>query len=196
MKVVKKFLKLLLLIITVCVLYLLLICVFHEQCKDITKKYIFHTVKENQEVLRKAVEQIAETDEQYITSKTYPEVGIWHEELNSDSLTQAFKKLNLFYVCNNMDSSQAGIVEFLPKIGRSLFINGNLFESNTFIMCGFYYSEEDIPVDVFYTNEECEEVFDGKWGFMGEYHYQTEQIAPNWWYYEVEDTTYPVKERR
>ena len=69
---------------------------FHEQCKDITKKYVFHTVKENQEVLREAVEQITETDEQYITSKTYPEVGIWHEELNCNSLTQAFKKLNLF----------------------------------------------------------------------------------------------------
>ena len=181
MKVVKKFLKLLLLIITVCVLYLLLICVFHEQCKDITKKYVFHTVKENQEVLREAVEQITETDEQYITSKTYPEVGIWHEELNCNSLTQAFKKLNLFYVCNNIDSSQAGNIEFLPKIGRSLFINGNLFESNTFIMCGFYYSEE---------------VFDGKMSFMGEYHYQAEQIGPNWLYYEVEETTYPVKESR
>lgn len=63
-------------------------------------------------------------------------------------------------------------------------------------MCGFYYSEEDIPVDVFYTNEECEEVFDGKWSFMGKYHYQTEQIVPNWWYYEVEETAHSVKERR
>lgn len=196
-KAMKKIFKLLLLVLAVCALYMLLMCIFHEQCKDIAGWYIAHEVKENQEALNEAIKEIGETDEQFITSKDYPETGIWYKELNYDSVTEAFNELNLFSVSNNMDGSQVRTVDFLPKIGRSLFLNSrNLFTLNTFI-CGFYYSEEDIPVDVFWTKEECEEEFEGMMSFVGNYHYQTERIVPNWWCYEVtHELTYGTTGRR
>ncbi len=94
-KAMKKTFKLLLLVLAVCALYLFLICVFHEQCKDIAGRYIAHEVKENQEALNEAVKEITETDEQFITSKDYPETGIWYEEFLS--LSALFHWRYLFY---------------------------------------------------------------------------------------------------
>lgn len=197
-KAMKKIFKLLLLVLAVCALYLFLICVFHEQCKDIARWYIVHEVKENQETLEDAVGHIAEMDTEHITSKKIPELGICYKELNNDSVTKAFKKLNLFYIENRIDNQSRRMITFHPKIDRGLFLNISALFTHKSVECGFYYSEDDVPIDVFYTQEECEEEFEGKlWGIAGNYHYQTERIASNWWYYEVAyELTYGVSGRR
>lgn len=182
----KKVLKLFLCAIAVCASYFLLIWVFHEQCKDIARCYIVHKVKENQKILDDSVGQIAEMDTEHITSKIIPEFGICYKELNNDSVTEAFKELNLFYIENRIDNQPSGLVAFHPKIDRGLFLNIKALFMPKSIGCGFYYSEDDVPIDVFYTREECEEEFEGEWLWIANYHYQTERIAPNWWYYEVE----------
>lgn len=61
---------------------------------------------------------------------------------------------------------------------------------------GFYYSSSDEPIDVYQGGEKCESQVKGKIGFYIDYDYKTEQIATNWWYYEVTVANHLKKRKR
>lgn len=167
---------------------------FKEQRKNIVKQYIFYKVETNKETLEEAIEQIVKNEIEAIAVATEEEFYINYEELDIDVVTKIFEKLKLTYVSNYIDNPKGEFIEFVPKIGTSLFMwEGH---SRSYSYSGFYYSKNDEAIDVFYEHEKCEKEFDNEWGFIGKYHYKTERIDTNWWYYEViVDIDYNVKGR-
>ncbi|MBD5549659.1 MAG: hypothetical protein HDQ96_00545 [Lachnospiraceae bacterium] len=60
--------------------------------------------------------------------------------------------------------------------------------------CGFYYSEDDKPIDAVWDHKmgEDETEFEDLI-FYGKYWYRTEKITDNWWFYETKTVfVYPT----
>ena len=83
----------------------------------------------------------------------------------------------LYETVVEMNNLERGYVEF--------FVFEYWIHSSRFYRCGFYYSEEDVPVDVFsgdYVDSDTT-VYE-TWPIFMHYWYRTDKIMDNWWYYE------------
>lgn len=78
---------------------------------------------------------------------------------------------------NEMNNLERGYV-FFPVFYYQI-------HSSRFYRCGFYYSEEDVPLDVLtgdYVDSDTT-VYE-TWPIFMHYWYKTDKIMDNWWYYE------------
>ncbi|MDE7284996.1 MAG: hypothetical protein K2N85_15645 [Lachnospiraceae bacterium] len=99
----------------------------------------------------------------------------YYKELNNEIISKAFRDFYLSMINKQSDGSvrfhvRDSIVSFLWDDYR----------------CGFYYSEDDKPIDAVWTHkmDEDETEFEDLI-FYGEYWYRTEKITDNWWFYET-----------
>ena len=100
---------------------------------------------------------------------------IYYKDLEDEKVDRMFRTFRLIMVTNS-GYSRDGSVEFYidPTIISVLWDD---------YMYGFYYTENDEPVNVVWINEIEETEFEYT-ADMGRYWYRTEKITDNWWYYE------------
>ena len=102
---------------------------------------------------------------------------IYYKDLEDENVDRMFKTFNLLMV-SNRGEYRDGSVEFyiIPTVISVLWDYHNY-------QYGFYYTENDEPVDMVWGTEVEETEFEYTADF-GRYWYRTEKITDNWWYYE------------
>ena len=112
-----------------------------------------------------------EYDEDYYILTT-----IYYKDLDDENINRMFKTFNLVTVSK---ISGDGSVQFsIDPVSNFSF----LWSDYDY---GFYYTENDEPVNVIWTNEIEETEFEYTIEDFGRYYYRTEKITDNWWYYET-----------
>ncbi len=114
-----------------------------------------------------------------------------YEELDNEKISEVFNELPVFRIDNRMNNSEGGYVIFI--VSTSII---DVVPRNGFYIYGFYYSEEDKPLDIFSgdniagnTKVEVDMLF------LNKYYYWTEKITDNWWYFDSYETTDRVAKR-
>lgn len=152
--------------------------VFEKQIKWLIKERLSDQVCKEKFELE---ELIAEVDEdkniQGIHRNESKEGIIPYKDLNNPLIEKEFKKFHLIMIDNGLDNLENQYVAFHVYPYADLLWKGFRY--------GFYYNSSDEPIDVYQGGEKCESQVKGKIGFYIEYDYKTEQIATNWWYYEI-----------
>jgi len=188
---VKRLIKILKIfgILILCIVIVLVVkTVFEDELKGSIKKYYFSKIIKNEELLNEAVAEILENAPEIETiGEKRRGIGIDHEELGLESVDKLFQTFRLCRIKNRAVQPEGAFISFDNVPYLEILWDGYSY--------GFYYSVNDEPVDVHYTHEKCEEEFDGRAGFTWDYHYKTERIVENWWYYEVTIYLYPSPHR-
>ncbi|MBD5454199.1 MAG: hypothetical protein HDR30_07790 [Lachnospiraceae bacterium] len=101
---------------------------------------------------------------------------IYYKDLEDENVNRMFRTFNLVTVSK---ISGDGSVSFsIDPVSNFSF----LWSDYDY---GFYYTENDEPVNVVWTNEIEETEFEYTIEDFGRYYYRTEKITDNWWYYET-----------
>ena len=102
----------------------------------------------------------------------------YYKDLNDENINNLFKTFNLLKISRRSDGDVVFIVNFSQI---------NVLLRNKEYGCGFYYSEEDTPLDIglYYLGKgEVEYLEDVSFGDARCW-YKTEKITDNWWFYET-----------
>ena len=113
----------------------------------------------------------------------------YYKDLNDEKIDRLFKDFNILRISKRSDGDVVFIVSFsqinLPLLNKKY---GG----------GFYYSEDDTPLDIglHYLGKEETLYLDGI-SFSGDarYWYKTERITDNWWFYETK-TVYEYEKKK
>lgn len=187
MKRLSKILKIFGILILCIAIVLVVKTVFEDELKGSIKKYYFNKIIKNEELLNEAVAEILENAPEIETiGENRRGIGIDHEELGLESVDKLFQTFRLSDINNRAAQPEGAVISFENVPYLEILWDGYSY--------GFYYSVEDEPVDVHYTRKKCEEEFDGA-ALFWTYHYKTERIVENWWYYEVTMRPYPSPHR-
>ena len=104
---------------------------------------------------------------------TYHE--IYYKDLEDENVNRVFKTFRLWRISNWRDE---GISFDVNPTNISIFWDYHNY------FYGFYYTENDEPVDMVWGTEVEETEFEYTVVSLGRYWYRTEKITDNWWYYE------------
>lgn len=105
---------------------------------------------------------------------TYRE--IYYKDLEDENVNRVFKTFRLMHISSWWD----GCVDFwVDPTDICIFWDYHNY------FYGFYYTENDEPVDVVWGTEVEETEFEYTDADIGSYWYRTEKITDNWWYYEA-----------
>lgn len=99
---------------------------------------------------------------------------IWYKDLKDENVDRMFEIFRL----NEIDKRDDNSVEFTVRSTVMYALWG-------FYLHGFYYTENDEPVDVVYGSEVKETEFKTTIVGLWTYWYRTEKITDNFWYYET-----------
>lgn len=172
---------LLFMIVGICVLYF-----SEEQIQHVMKKTICkNVIKYEDELLEITKECSLEEDLYYYDDNDYYKT-IYYMDLEDENINRIFKIFRLLSVDKNEDNS----VEFniRPTVITVLWDN---------YMYGFYYTENDEPIDAAWGEDVEENEFEALIVGVGEYWYRTEKITDHWWFYETKTLwLYPSAHRR
>lgn len=167
-------------IVEICCLYF-----GEEQIQYAMKKQICANVIRYEDMLLEVVRECpSEVLLHYFKKDNYEsDRTIYYKDLNNESVNKIFRTFQLISIDKKEDNS----VEFqtYPRIITALW---------GYYMYGFYYTENDEPVDVVDGSEVTETEFEttivGQWTYW----YHTEKITDNFWYYETKiEWYYPTK---
>lgn len=107
----------------------------------------------------------------------------YYKELEDERIDKVFKEFFLMRIGEDFDESIVFAVR--PTVISALWDD---------YMYGFYYTENDEPIDVEWGNEMEENEFEAVVVGFGKYWYRTEKITDNWWFYETKILyLYPTK---
>ena len=152
-----------------------------EQLKGIIRERISARVCKEKSALEELVAKISEeSDFQGIHRSEEGENCIIYKDLDDPLVTKVFNEFHLIMINKELNELEDQHVAF--NIYPLAWL---LWEGYSY---GFYYSSSDESIDV-YTGRKCEPEFEGKIEFYSYYHYKTNRIAENWWYYECTFTT-------
>ena len=108
---------------------------------------------------------------------------IYYKDLEDENVNKVFRAFQLLRIKKRDDNS----VEFQVKHKVITALWG-------YYSYGFYYTENDEPVDVVYGSEVKETEFETTIVGLWTYWYRTEKITDNFWYYETKiDWYYSTK---
>lgn len=156
--------------------------VFEKQIKGLIKERLSVQVCKEKSELEELIAEIDENKNIHEIHRSISEEGIIpYKDLNNPLIEKEFKKFHLIMICNGLDNLENQYVVFHVYPYADLLWEGFGY--------GFYYSSSDEPVDVYHGGEKCELEFEGSIGFYDHYHYETNRITTNWWYYESTMTT-------
>lgn len=149
---------------------------FEEQIKEIIRERISNQVCKDKSILEELVAEISErNDLQNIHISERGQNTITYKDLDEPLFTKMFNKFYLIMIRNELDQLENPYAVFYVYPSAGLLWDGYSY--------GFYYSCCNEPIDI-YNGKKCELEFDGKMGFYDNYHYKTNHITENWWYYE------------
>lgn len=157
-----------------------------EQIQSRMKKRVCNKVLMNEDVLSEIVKEdlsketlfYKETEMDINSSIKY----VYYKDLEDERIDKVFKDFHLWLIRKDLDESIVFAVK--PTVICVLW---------DYYMCGFYYTENDEPIDVEWGHDVKENEFEAVEGF-GKYWYRTEKITDNWWFYETKIVYfYPTK---
>ena len=174
----KKIIRFVVFILMCCLICIICSKFFwEEQLKGIIRERISAQVRKEKSTLEELVAEFSEeSDFQEIHRSEEGENCIAYKDLDDPLVTKVFNKFHLLMINSELNRLEDQHVAFHIYSSASLLWEGYIY--------GFYYSSSDEPIDVVYRREKCELEFDNKIGFYNRYHYKTNRIAENWWYYE------------
>ncbi len=171
------------LLVTIAAVLIAAICSLHlgkNQTQHIMQKKVSSKVIKHEEELLEIVKNLDE-DEMLTCSENDEDdddllfTEIYYQDLEDENVNRMFKTFNLLTVSK---ISGDGSVEFyISPVSNFSF----LWSDYDY---GFYYTENDEPVNVVWVNEIEETEFEYTIEGFGRYYYRTEKITDNWWYYE------------
>lgn len=157
-----------------------------EKIQSRMKKQVCNKVLMNEDVLSEIVKEdlsketlfYKETEMDINSSIKY----VYYKNLEDERIDKVFKDFHLWSIRKDLDESIVFAVK--PTVISVLW---------DYYMCGFYYTENDEPIDVEWGHDVKENEFEALGGF-GKYWYRTEKITDNWWFYETKIVYfYPTK---
>ena len=154
-----------------------------EQIQGLLKNKVSSDVMKREAELSEVIAEISSQEvPRYVHLRMKDEDTILLKELDNDKVTKVFKEFSLVLIDNNLDNSEGGYVDFAISADVTYLVWDGYFY-------GFYYSEEDIPINVATGhNVDCNtKVYDELLPSMKVW-YRTEKITDNWWYYEEQWT--------
>lgn len=183
---VKKNLRCVILVIFVVIIIVVgIICYVYFNASAIQNKLkerVCVSVKEQESDPLEIVNECKKREGNFLISDKENEYdSIYFEDLNSENINEIFKAFKLVVIYKMNDETISFTVK--PSIINALW-DGYRY--------GFYYTEIDRPVNVFWGGEECDEEFREVIYSMGEYWYRTERISDNLWFYESKLELYPI----
>lgn len=149
---------------------------FEEQIKEIIRERISNQVYKNKSILEELVAEISErNDLQNIHISERGQNTIAYKDLDDPLFTKVFNKFHLIMIRNELEQLENPYAVFYVYPYAGLLWDGYSY--------GFYYSCCNEPIDI-YNGKKCDLEFEDEMGFYARYHYKTNQIMENWWYYE------------
>ena len=165
---------LLFMIAVICVLYF-----GEKQMQYIMQKNIYTKVIKYEEELREIVKVCLSEKALYYYDRNEDNCdeyskSIYYKDLNDRNVDRVFEILRL----HKIDMIDDNSVEFTVRPTVMYALWGDYWH-------GFYYTENDEPVDVVYGSEVKETEFETTIVGLWTYWYRTEKITDNFWYYET-----------
>lgn len=169
------------LLVMIVVILITVICCLHfgkRQSQHMMQKIVSFKVIKHEEELLEIVKNLDEdemlssyeSDEDY-----YLLTKIYYQDLEDKNVNKMFETFNLATVSKIYGD---GSVEFsIDPVSNFSFVWSDYDY-------GFYYTENDEPINVVWTNKIEETEFEYTIEDFGRYSYRTEKITDNWWYYE------------
>lgn len=155
-----------------------------EQIQDLIKNKVSSDVMKREAELSEVITEISSQEvPRCVHLWMKDEDTIPFKELGNDKVTKVFKEFFLLAIQNHLDNSEGGYVTFAISSNVAYLLWGDYGY-------GFYYSEEDSPIDIFTgeSNVDCNTKVHNEFMPSIEYWYRTEKITDNWWYYETQWT--------
>lgn len=152
-------------------------------------EHIQHRIKER--ICAKVIEHKAELLE--IVEKSQEEVALTYREIENDANDNQYELIYYYKELNDEIINRAFRDFYLSMINKQSdgSVRFHVRHSIVSILwddyrCGFYYSEDDKPIDAVWTHkmDEDETEFEDLI-YYGKYWYRTEKIMDNWWFYET-----------
>lgn len=171
------------LLVMIVVILIAVICWLHfgkNQTQHMMQKIVSAKVIKHEEELLEIVNNLDE-DETLTSCESDKDYNIYYADLDDKNVNRMFKTFN-FESVSKM-SGDGSVVFDIDPVSTFSFLW-------TDCDYGFYYTENDEPENVYWANQiwvnemegtEAEYTIEG----FGRYHYRTEKITDNWWYYEA-----------
>lgn len=118
----------------------------------------------------------AETEMDINSSINY----VYYKDLEDERIDKVFKEFFLMRIGEDFEDDESIVFSVRPTVISALWDD---------YMYGFYYTENDEPVDVAWGHDVEENEFETVDDF-GKYWYRTEKITDNWWFYETKIVYY------
>lgn len=184
----KKRKKFWIIFITILIIALipLIMYLFHEQIQRFVKNRLIVKVVARQAELNEAIAEMKSQDLPDVIivriksdGESYGELyEESYEELDNEKISAVFNELPVEHIRNKMNNSEGGYVNFVVSTSIIDAVPRNY-------IYGFYYSEEDKPLDIFSgDNIASNTKVEVKMLFPNKYYYWTEKITDNWWYFD------------
>lgn len=171
------------LLVMIIVILIVVICCLHfgeMQIQPVMQKIVSVKVIKHKEELSEIAKNLNEhemlSSSENDENDYYTLTEIYYKDLEDENINKMFETFNLMTVSK---ISGDGSVEFsISPVSNFSF----LWSDYDY---GFYYTENDEPVNTVWTNEIEETEFEYTIEDFGRYYYRTEKITDNWWYYET-----------
>lgn len=160
-----------------------------EQIQRRIKGRICSKVIEQEDELSKIVEEALE--ETLFFKEVKPDIDssnkyTYYKELEDERINKVFQEFFLMRI--NEGPEESIVFDVRPTVVSALWDD---------YMYGFYYTENDEPIDVVWGEDVKENEFEAVIVGFGEYWYRTEKITDHWWFYETKILQfYPTAHRR
>lgn len=176
----KRIVFLVIVIVSVCSMFILCTRVFFkEQIIALFRYYVCSKVVKQEALLTEVLEELDGSGmSRYWISQweSEQEDQIWYREMNNEKISEVFSEFGLGYIRGETEYVAFGMID-ITRYTAILVSN-----TNEILHYGFYYNPTDLPIDA-WTGEVCEAEFDEDYWLMGR-HYRTEKVMDQWWYYE------------
>ena len=170
----KKILFIILIVLIALFLRVHMIRKLPQQIQGLIKyKVSSDVVKKQDELYEAVVEMNNQEVPRFIERWEREDYSISYKQLNNEKISRVFKDLSVWRMGKAGDNSEYNYVFFLTS---EYWIH-----LNRYFHSGFYYIEEDIPMDII-TGDYVSDVM--ILDFSLHYRYRTEKITDNWWYFE------------
>lgn len=157
-------------------------CLLTDQMQHLIKKSLMVKVAAGQTELNEAIAEMKNQDLPDVIRRTKTD-GESNGESDNEIITKVFNEFPVAYIRNEMDNSECGYIFFNTSSSLVDLVPRNC-------IYGFYYSEEDKPLDIFGRNCIASNTkVEVDLSLYNMYWCWTEKITDNWWYYEAHFTS-------
>lgn len=158
-----------------------------EQIQCRMKEQVCNKVIAHEDELSKIIKEVSLEEKMFFKEKEMDINSsikyVYYKDLEDERIDKVFKEFYLMRI--NKDSDETIVFDVRPTVISALWDD---------YMYGFYYTENDEPIDVEWGHDVEDSEFEAVVVGFGKYWYRTEKITDNWWFYETKiEWYYPTK---